>query len=199
MRYYIFAASYTHARSCMRKLNLHPQDCIYVSEPHLIMGVTLSDNVKFIEYETFPNHPMYPELLEQIRIVEAYSQIVMERAMTQPTAPQPIVANPNDNFWYRLVNLNPALLRGIIMALVLVAGSAGILIAPGLPDALIGFIAAALALVQALWTRSAVTPNAKVSVYVPDPINAPHIVESGDAVTTASNASIIDAAKATGA
>lgn len=104
----------------------------------------------------------------------------------------------NDTFWWRLVHLNPALIRGIVMAAVLLAASLGILISPGLPDTLIGFIATALAIVQALWTRSAVTANARVAVSVPDPINFPNVVAAGDATTSATPKDIIDAARASG-
>jgi hypothetical protein len=103
--------------------------------------------------------------------------------------------NPNDNLWYRVTKLEPAVWRGLIVAIVALLGSIGVAISPGLPDALIGFIVVAVPLVQALWTRPAVTANARVSVYVPDPVNNPQIVEAGEATTTASNAEIVVAAK----
>lgn len=102
------------------------------------------------------------------------------------------------DFMNRLAIMNPALLRGLVMALVWFLASIGIMISPGVPDALIGTLAAILAVVQALWTRPAVTPNAKVAVYVPDPINAPEVVAAGNAVTTATSIDIVAAARAAG-
>ena len=102
--------------------------------------------------------------------------------------------NPKDNFWWKLVHLDPALLRGAIMALVLLLSSIGIVLSPEVPNSLIGFIAAILAVIQAVWTRPAVTPNAMVAVYVPDPINNPQIVAAGEAITTAPDKDIVSAA-----
>lgn len=101
----------------------------------------------------------------------------------------------NDNFWYRLTKLDPALFRGLVIAAVAILASIGVAINPALPDALVGLIWALSAVVQALWTRPAVTANARVAVSVPDPINNPHIVAPGEAVTTASDSAIINAAK----
>lgn len=101
-----------------------------------------------------------------------------------------------DNFWYRLTKLEPAVYRGLIVATVALLASIGIVISPGVPDALVGFIWALSAIVQALWTRGSVTANARVSVLVPDPVNNPQIVEAGEAISTAPNAEIIEAATA---
>lgn len=97
-------------------------------------------------------------------------------------------------FWHRLVQLDPALLRGLVMATVFLLGTLGVVVTPELPDALVGWIAVVLAIVQALWTRGAVTPNKKVLVYVPDPIEKPNAVEAGEAVTLASTVAILEAA-----
>jgi len=102
-----------------------------------------------------------------------------------------------DALW-RLVHLEPALFRGIILAVVGLLGTLGIVIAPQVPDSLLGFLIAVLALVQAIWTRQAVTPNAKVAVSVPDPVNAPQTVAAGDAVTTATSRDIVSAARSSG-
>lgn len=104
--------------------------------------------------------------------------------------------NPNDNFWYRLTKLDPAVFRGLIVAIVALLASVGVAISPGVPDALIGFIWAVSALVQAAWTRQAVTANAKVAVVVPDPVNNPQIIEAGEAIATAPPAAIVEAATA---
>lgn len=100
-----------------------------------------------------------------------------------------------DTFWWKLVHLDPVLMRSFVIAGVTLLASFGLILAPGIPDATIGFISVLLLLGQALWTRSSVTPNAKVAVSVPDPVNAPHIVEAGEAKTTASNNEILEAAK----
>lgn len=105
---------------------------------------------------------------------------------------------PKPSFWWKLVNLNPALLRGLVMAVVMVLGTAGILVSPDLADGLIGAWVAVAAVVQALWTRNGVTANAKVVVIAPDPVNAPDTVAPGEAVTEASSTDIIEAARTSG-
>jgi len=100
-----------------------------------------------------------------------------------------------DTVWWRLVHLEPTVLRGAITGTVGLAAAGGILISPGLPDALLGALVPILALVQLLWTRPAVTANARVAVEVPDPVRDPGTVVSGAAVTTATGAEIITAAR----
>lgn len=102
---------------------------------------------------------------------------------------------PEDSFWYRLTKLEPAVWRGLIVAVVTLLASFGVLISPAIPDALVGLIAVVVPLVQALWTRASVTANARVAVLVPDPVNDPSKVEAGEAVTTATNAEILGAAR----
>lgn len=94
--------------------------------------------------------------------------------------------------------MNPVLLRGALMALVVLLGSVGIMVTPAIPDALVAFLAAAAAVAQAVWTRSSVTPNAKVVVRAPEPVTEPGVVEPGEAATIAPNADIITAARASG-
>lgn len=185
MRFYIFAANYQHAVYCARNiLGIGIRNFTYVGEERQILGLRKDENIEFFFYETFPDHPNAYEINQRARMI-----LAMDRT------PQ---VQPNDTLWWRLVNLNPALLRGLIMAVVLLLSSVGILISPEVPNSLIGFIATVLAIVQALWTKGSVTPNAKVAVSVPDPINAPGVVEAGDAVTTANGAQIITAARASG-
>lgn len=105
---------------------------------------------------------------------------------------------PRDTIWWRLVHLDPALLRAFIVAAFLLAGGLGLSFATDLPDTLITFISAFLMLVQGLWTRGAVTANARVAVLVPDPIDAPDVVAPGEAVTTASSADVTYAARHSG-
>lgn len=103
-----------------------------------------------------------------------------------------------DSFWWRLVHLDPAVYRGIIMAVVLLLVSVGIAVSDNIPNAVIGVVAAVFALVQAMWTKNAVVPNDKVVSYLPDPVNAPGVVYAGAAVTTASDDAVLDAARMAG-
>lgn len=105
---------------------------------------------------------------------------------------------PQDNFIWRLTHLNPAVYKGLVLAVVWVLASVGVAVSPNVPDSIIGLIAAVLAVVQALWTRGSVTPNAKVVSYLADPVNAPQHISPGEAVTTASDRAIISAAKNSG-
>ena len=100
-----------------------------------------------------------------------------------------------DTLWWRLVHLEPALLRGAVVAVVALLSAVGILVAPGIPDALLGAWGAAAAIVAAVWTRPAVTANARVVVEAPNPISEPEKVVAGEAITTASRTDIIDAAR----
>jgi hypothetical protein len=100
--------------------------------------------------------------------------------------------------WWRVVHLEPALLRGAVVAVVALLGALGILVSPQLPDVLIGAWAALAAVLQAVWTRPAVTANARVVVWAPDPFESPQTVVAGEATTTASSTVIIDAARSPG-
>lgn len=100
-----------------------------------------------------------------------------------------------DSFWWRLVHLEPAVWRGAVVAVVALVGAFGIVVAPAIPDALLAAWVPLAAIVQALWTRPAVTANARVVVEAPDPVNRPGRVVAGDAVTGASDALILAAAR----
>lgn len=96
-------------------------------------------------------------------------------------------------FWWRLVNLNPALFRAVVISVFALLASLGIVVNDALPDQLVGVVVAVLALVQGLWTKAAVTPNEKVLAYVPDPVDKPQEVAAGAATTTAPDTVILDA------
>jgi hypothetical protein len=102
-----------------------------------------------------------------------------------------------DTVWWRIIHLDPALWRGAVVAVVALLGAIGILVTPALPDALLGALVAVAAVAQALWTRPAVTANARVVVEAPEPIRSPGTVVAGEAVTRASDTAIIDAARDT--
>lgn len=102
----------------------------------------------------------------------------------------------NENsFWWKLTHLEPAIVRGFIVAVVGLLSAFGVLISPEIPDQLIVFIGAITAMIQALWTRAAVTPNAKVVVYTEDPTDA--TVYAGEASTNASDNAVLAAARTT--
>lgn len=105
---------------------------------------------------------------------------------------------PKDTFWWRLVNLDPAIYRAVITAFFMLAGGLGLHYATDLPDNFIAALAAILMLVQGVWTKGSVTPNAKVLVRVPDPVNDPSFVAAGPARTTAPNEEVLSAAKRVG-
>jgi hypothetical protein len=108
-------------------------------------------------------------------------------------------AGPKDTVLWRLVNLQPATWRGVVTAAFVLIAAFGIKVAPEIPDAAFLVILAVLPVIQGLWTKSAVTPNAKVAVRVPDPVNAPDEIEAGPAVPVdVSHESIIDAANKEG-
>lgn len=102
-----------------------------------------------------------------------------------------------NSFWWRLVHLDPAIYRALIMAIIWVLASFGVAVSDKIPNSVIVLVGAVFALVQALWTKGAVTPNAKVVSYLPDPAK-PREIEAGDAVTTASDSNILEAARADG-
>lgn len=88
------------------------------------------------------------------------------------------------DFWWKLVHLDPSILRGAVIAVALLLGALGFAIDDQTLSAFLSAVAALLAMIQALWTRSAVTPNAKVVVYKPDPVNHPAELAPGEAVSS---------------
>src|SRR6266403_5320962 len=99
-----------------------------------------------------------------------------------------------------LSELQPAMFRGAVVAVIAALASVGVQVAPGVPDVIVNVLTGVVtvsALISALWTRPAVTPNSKVIVYAPDPIGSPRAVEPGEYVTRAPDAAILDAARST--
>jgi hypothetical protein len=103
-----------------------------------------------------------------------------------------------DTILWRLVNLNPAVYRGLVVAVFSVLAAVGIKVSPEIPDVSLVVLLAVLPLLQAGWTKGAVTPNAKVAVVVPDPINEPNKVRAGQAEVNAPDAEVIKAAQLKG-
>jgi len=187
-KFYVLAKNYMHFRTWCRENDISPNigNARYVAGPEMLMGID-ANKIEFVYYETWREHPQaqeMDELIQQAKVVAKYLKPLPTKEQTMQ----------NDNFWYRLTKLDPAVFRGLIVSVVALLASVGVAISPGVPDALIAFIVVVVPLAQALWTRPAVTPNARVSVYLPDPINEPEVVEAGEAVTTASDSAIIEAA-----
>lgn len=96
---------------------------------------------------------------------------------------EPIPENPS--FLWRLVNLDPALWRGAVIAVCSLLASLGVVVvSEEVQLAVIGLVMAVIALVQALWTKRSTVPVKKVVVYKPDPVGDPTKVAPGPAVST---------------
>lgn len=107
------------------------------------------------------------------------------------------VNEPQDTFWWRLTHLDPAIYKGIVVAVVALLTSIGVVISPTIPDSVVILIVAVMSMVQALWTKTSVTPNAKVIAYLDDPLKPKEILP-GEAITTATDAAIVKAARDAG-
>ena len=103
-----------------------------------------------------------------------------------------------DTALWRLINLQPAVWRGLVVAAVAIAGTVGLDVAVDLPDNIMLVIIGVLPVLQALYTRGAVTPNAKVVILAPDPVSAPNAIEAGPAAVNSPADEIIDAARSEG-
>lgn len=189
-RTFVLAAQYSHFLFWCRENNINPHSGIarYLHQPQQLWGLWY-DECEFVYYETWRDNPNASILASEIFFLRA------KGSHPEPVQVRSISMEENDNFWYKLTKLDPALFRGLIVAVVALLASIGVAISPALPESLISVFAVVAAIVQALWTRQAVTANARVAVEVPDPVNNPHEVIPGEAVTTASNSEIIAAAK----
>lgn len=94
---------------------------------------------------------------------------------TSPDAPQ-------NTLTWKLFNLEPAVWRGVVTAVFVVLAAVGIKVSDDVPDLAFMCILALLPVVQGLWTKGAVTPNAKVVVRVDDPVGDPNKITAGEAV-----------------
>lgn len=97
-------------------------------------------------------------------------------------ASEPIPADPS--FLWKLVHLNPALWRGIVFSVIGLLATAGLVISNQTGESVVTLILSVTAIVQAIWTRSATTPNKKVLAYKPDPIDHATLISAGEAVST---------------
>lgn len=190
---YVMAANYRHFSYWCHSNGIFNfnEHVTYVARPETLWGV-IGEESQFIFYETWRQHPQAAAIYTEYQIAMNRPKYVPVYVRSKTVEPTPI---PNNSFWYKLTKLEPAVYRGLIISIVALLASVGVAISPGVPDALIGFILVVVPIVQALWTRPAVTANARVSVYLPDPQNEPDYVRAGEAVTTATNAEIVEAAK----
>lgn len=104
----------------------------------------------------------------------------------------------NEPTWFkRLLELNPLLVRGVFVSFIGLLGAVGITVSGDTVQIIIGFVVSVFALVTALWGAPAVTPNAKVLAYQPDPYIVQGEVLSGGAVVGADQAAEVVAAATT--
>ena len=94
--------------------------------------------------------------------------------------------------------LDPAVFRGLIVAVIALLGYFGLEIAANLPDQIMAIYGFLSTIIAAFVIRPSVTANARVAVYVPDPIDNPDVVAPGEAVTNAPPKEIIAAAESSG-
>jgi hypothetical protein len=87
-------------------------------------------------------------------------------------------------FWWKLIHLDPAVYRGVVTSVLAIFTSFGFAVSDQKSIAIVSLVAAIAFLVQAFWTRGAVTPNKKVLAYKPDPINRPSKIVPGEAVSS---------------
>lgn len=85
--------------------------------------------------------------------------------------------------WERVSQMNPAVLRAVIVAVVgLITAITGKVIDDSVIDTIVQLILLVLPIVAGIIIRKAVTPNAKVIAFQPNPIEEPHVIEAGEAV-----------------
>lgn len=88
----------------------------------------------------------------------------------------------NPNFWQRLAALEPAVVRGIVVAIVALVGLVtGKIIGDDTVDTIVDILLILLPIVTGFFIKSAVTPNAKVIAFKPDPVENPDIIHPGEA------------------
>ena len=88
------------------------------------------------------------------------------------------------SFFWRLSHLDPAVYRGIVVSIVCVLAAFGLIVSDQSAGAIVAVVSAIAAIVQAVWTRKAVTPNQKVLAYKPDPVDSPALIAAGAAVSS---------------
>lgn len=104
--------------------------------------------------------------------------------------------NEDRNWFQRLSDLDPAVLRGFLVALAAVLFQVfnKTVITDDDVNSAVDFFTAAMAIIAGFLIRPAVTPNAKVVAYLPDPA-VPSEVAPGEAVPVGgSDAEVLTAA-----
>lgn len=88
----------------------------------------------------------------------------------------------NKNWFRRLVEANPVMVRGFIVAAFgLLAMILNIQFADGAVENIANGVISMLALISSLWSAPKVTPNKKVVSYMPQPDKKPGLVLPGKA------------------
>ena len=94
------------------------------------------------------------------------------------------IPNARPSILWKIVHLEPAVYRGLIVAVVGLLASVGVFVSPDIPDNLILLIGSLAATTQALWTRAAVVAEDKVVAYLENPATGTRL-KAGPAVPAA--------------
>lgn len=90
----------------------------------------------------------------------------------------------NPGFFWKLIHLNPALWRGVVIAVFALLSAFGFFVVQERQEAVLGLLMALVALFQAFWTKDATMAKRQVVVYKPDPVAEPTKVSPGPAVSS---------------
>lgn len=89
----------------------------------------------------------------------------------------------NPSWLERIAALDPAIVRGVIVTVVgIIVAVTGKVIDNSTVELISTCVLAILGLLAAILIRPAVTPNAKVLAFKPDPVDAPLVIQPGEAV-----------------
>lgn len=102
--------------------------------------------------------------------------------------------NARPSFLYKLTHLEPAVYRGIIIAVFGVAASLGVVVSDTIPDQVIVLVLALLPLIQGFWTRTAVVAEDKVVAYVENPLAGTQLKAGPAAPAVGTSKAIVEAA-----
>lgn len=98
---------------------------------------------------------------------------------------------------WKLTNLDPMLLNLMVTAITAVCALFGIEIGDDKAKLIAVIVFLLVVVGMQVWARARTLSKKKVLAFVPDPVEAPHIVRPGDATTTATDARVLHAVRAT--